>query len=267
MPCLENLTLNLFINNQSSFIDGIHIRKDILLHMPQLRTFNFSIRTMVLIVDEMHLPSREDIQSTFIDETLYQANCSVDYWPTKGAVCHIYSYPFTGKRLLYITNNFAGGSFNCVRSLSLIDQYPFEHNFFERIAQSFPLLNQLSIINCQPQKNKESHQTMSIVRFDHLTCLCLLSAHVDYVKQFLFDKKTYLPRLIMLRINYQLMAEVTDNFTSDAARNNCARLEAIYIDTNMVHPISFYRFFPSMYSDNQTISQSWWRRLLSFIQL
>jgi hypothetical protein len=218
----------------------------------------------------MHLLSREDIQRTFIDETLYQADCSVDYWPPQATLCHIYSHPFTGERLASITNNFAGGSFNRVRCLLLIDRYPFEHNFFERIAQSFPLLDQLSVSNRQPQQKKES-QTISIVQFHRLTYLDLAGVHVDYVKQFLFDSNTYLPRLIILRIDYQLLVQVTDNFTNDAARNNCARLENIYIDTNMVHPISFYRFFPSMYSDDQTVSQSWWRRrfsrLLSFIQL
>ncbi len=78
------------IDIHSSFIDGIHIRKEILVHMPQLRTFNFSIRTSLDIANGMNLPSREDIQRTFIDETLYEVNCSVDYWATKVVIYHIY---------------------------------------------------------------------------------------------------------------------------------------------------------------------------------
>jgi hypothetical protein len=72
------------------FIDGIHIREEILVHMPQLRTFNFSIQTSLDIVNGMNLPSREDIQRTFIDEKLYKVNCSVDYWATKVVIYHIY---------------------------------------------------------------------------------------------------------------------------------------------------------------------------------
>ena len=127
MLYLEKLTLNLSISNRSSFIDGVHLRNEILLHMLQLRTFNFNIYTKLFISDGMHLPSQEDIQRTFIDETLYQVHCSVDYWSTKFAKCHIYTYPFTGKRLQWLTHNFSGGLFSHVRHFSLFDEQPFEH--------------------------------------------------------------------------------------------------------------------------------------------
>ncbi|CAF4684620.1 unnamed protein product, partial [Rotaria sp. Silwood2] len=50
--------------------------------------------------------------------------------------CHIYSYPYKFNVYKNITNNFPGGLYKCVREMSLMDERPFEHEFFLRIAQS-----------------------------------------------------------------------------------------------------------------------------------
>jgi hypothetical protein len=113
---------------------------------------------------------------------------------------------------------------------------------------------------------------ISIVRFHHLTYLDLASVHVDYVRQFLFDKNTYLPRLITLPINYQQLVEVTDNFTSDAARNNCACLKERYTLKRIwyIQLVSIAFFHPSIQTSKVFLNHGRddvFFRLLSFIQL
>ncbi len=62
---------------------------------------------------------------------------------------HIYSYPCTKKYYGKITNNFPGGLVKCVREISLLDERPFAHEFFIRIAQAFPFLNEYTSTTTQ----------------------------------------------------------------------------------------------------------------------
>jgi len=61
----------------------------------------------------------------------------------------------------YITNNFPGGLFKYVQKISLFDEYPFEHEFFIRISESFPIVKNLSLTNPTPQNKNQLHQTNS----------------------------------------------------------------------------------------------------------
>ncbi|CAF4588253.1 unnamed protein product, partial [Rotaria sp. Silwood2] len=58
-------------------------------------------------------------------------------------------------------------------SVSLHDERPFEHEFFLRIAQSFPFMKELTLINKKPQKNKlnNENQDLLIIKYPHLTKL------------------------------------------------------------------------------------------------
>ncbi|CAF4861680.1 unnamed protein product [Rotaria socialis] len=68
--------------------------------------------------------------------------------------CHVYSYPFLMQYYDDITNNFPRGLYRCVRVVSLYDEHPFENEFFIRIAQSFPFMEELSLINRHSQNHK-----------------------------------------------------------------------------------------------------------------
>ncbi len=60
---LEELTLFLVVNrNDSAYIDGIQLHDEILIYMPRLYKFTFSIRTHVFnTYFEIDLPSNDDI--------------------------------------------------------------------------------------------------------------------------------------------------------------------------------------------------------------
>ncbi|CAF3843708.1 unnamed protein product [Rotaria sp. Silwood1] len=68
MGNLEALTLFLFlIQIDSDYVDGIQLHNDILIYLPRLKKFTFSIHTGVIMKRiKIHLSSNEDIQNSFI---------------------------------------------------------------------------------------------------------------------------------------------------------------------------------------------------------
>lgn len=74
------------------------------------------------------------------------------------------------------------------QEISLFDERPFEHEFFLRISQSFPLLEILTVANEKPQKNEQcgksndDNQHLPIIQYPHLTDLRLHGVHEDYVE-------------------------------------------------------------------------------------
>ncbi|CAF4160796.1 unnamed protein product, partial [Rotaria sordida] len=144
MSNLEKLSLHLVIECKVRFIDGTNLKKNIIIHMPNLNEFTFNIRSIISINDHTHLLSNEYIQRTLTNLTDHQVISCVDYFSSnKTGQCHFYTYPHTMLHYDNITNNFPGGLFKHVRSATLFDECPFEHTFFIRIAQAFPFLNEL----------------------------------------------------------------------------------------------------------------------------
>ncbi|CAF1990501.1 unnamed protein product [Rotaria magnacalcarata] len=176
---LEKLSLCLIVGDRKTFFDGNDLKINIINNMSRLNIFTFNIRSSSRFYNQINLPSNENIQNTFrADE--------------KGH-CHIYSYPYKLNYYDGITNNFPGGIFKYVRKVSLFDEHPFEHEFFLRIAQSFPLMEKLSVRNEQRQINKQfrqsknENQDLSIIKYPYLKELDLIHSCIDYHAQFLLD--------------------------------------------------------------------------------
>ncbi|CAF1431574.1 unnamed protein product [Rotaria sordida] len=195
MSNLEELDLSLFLSVKEKFLDGNDIKKNLLNQMIQLNKFTFNIYSIVYCHNQINLQSNEDIQNTFNDYKYNKIICSIDYLKKRSSQCRIYSYPYKLKFYNYITNNFSGELFKCVRQISLFDEKPFEHEFFLRIEKSFPFLENISIRNFQPQNNKsctesnKDNQHLSIVKYPYLTNLSLIKVHDDYIEQFLVYTK------------------------------------------------------------------------------
>jgi hypothetical protein len=232
MSNLEKLGLYLIVCGKQSFIDGSELKKTIINHMSRLIKFSFNIRSIVrLHNNQINLPSNEDIQHTFKDFEDNQIVSCVDFFPKdKEGQCHIYSYPYRLEHYYRITNNFPGGFFKNVSVITLFDEHPFEHEFFLRIAQSFPFMKSLTLNNSKPQKNKlynesnNENQDLQIIKYSYLTELHLSEAHDDYIEQFLVDSKTCLPNNVRLFVHYRPMKRVTQNFTRNTTQLNCAKL-------------------------------------------
>jgi hypothetical protein len=252
MSNLEQLGLYIAVFIDTTFIDGNHLKRNIINRMSRLKQFTFYIRSSMFICNQVDFPSTEDIQRTFIDFPDNNIISYVDYFPeAKESQCHIYSYPSFMPYYGNITNNFPGGLFKYVRVVSLFDEHPFEHEFFLRIQKSFPFMEKLSVINSKSQNLKQSYESnndnrnLSLIEYSFLGELAIFSVHDDYIEQFLFDTKTYLQNNVLLHINYESLQRVTHNFTREDTRINCAKIHELKLYGETTCPnSSLQEYFP-----------------------
>ncbi len=61
--------------------------------------------------------------------------------------CRIYSYPYMWISYGSIRNNFRGGLFKSVLEISLIDERPFEHDFFSSNCLIIPIYHGTTLHN------------------------------------------------------------------------------------------------------------------------
>ena len=250
MSNLETLDLCLIVDGRKTFVDGNDLKMNIINYMQRLNKFTFNIRSSSYFYNEINLPKNEYLQTTFIDFKDKQIIYYADYFPKdKKGHCHIYSYPYKLKYYDNITNNFPGGIFKCVRKVSLFDERPFEHEFFLRIAQSFPLMEELTVVNQKRQinkrfrKSKNENGDLSIIKYSYLKYLNLLDTCIDYYEQFLFDTKTCLPFHVRVYMNYKIVRKVTRNFRRNTTRSNCAKMNYVYLFRKLEFHASLNDFF------------------------
>ncbi|CAF3639507.1 unnamed protein product [Rotaria socialis] len=232
----SEVAMSLFdVECNGRFIDGDTLMKDIIPYMPRLYKFTFNIFSTIKHCDQTNFALNQHIEKTFEYFHNSEIITCIDHFQENGySQCHIYSYPYKWKVYNNITNNFRGGLFTGVTEVSLYDERPLEDEFFLRIAQSFPLMKELTIRNLKAQNNKQlaksnnDNQMLSIIEYPNLTRLDLAYTHHDYVELFLFDRKMALPNHLHLRVDYQSLEKVTSNFTRYTRPNNCAKLAAIY---------------------------------------
>ncbi|CAF1153859.1 unnamed protein product [Adineta steineri] len=230
---LEELILCLTVYQDNMFLNGNSLKKDIINHMPRLNQFSFSIESFIFINNQINLPSTEDIQCTFVDFSNNKVISYVDYFAKTGhGRCLSYTYPSLMQYYGIITNNFPGGSFINVRIVSLFDEHPFEHEFFNRIQKSFPFMESLSIKNDKPQNFKKfsgslnDNRNFSVIEYPFLNELTLVRVHDDYIEQFLLHCKASFQD-INLSINYESLQRITHGFTRDDTRINCAKINKL----------------------------------------
>ncbi|CAF3279690.1 unnamed protein product [Rotaria sp. Silwood2] len=248
---LEKLGLYFLVYGANTFVDGNDLKKNIVNKMARLNKFQFNIRSTIRLNNEINLPSNEDIQHTFKDFQDNHVISCVDYFSgTEQGQCHIYSYPYTLEHYENITNNFPGGLFKCVSVISLFDERPFEHEFFLRIQKSFPFLKKLTLINMKPQcdkqcrKSEDENQNLPIIEYPHLTMLNLIEAHEDYLEQFLLHTITCLSNNVCLLVLYQVLRRVTQKFTRNTTRINCAKLRSLSLQGKYRIPKYVKEYFP-----------------------
>ncbi|CAF1682706.1 unnamed protein product, partial [Rotaria magnacalcarata] len=241
---LEELKLYLFVRRfDSIYIDGIQLHDQILIYMPRLNKFTFSIKTRVVNKNiRINLSSNENIQRSFIGKKYGQVDSYVHTrsTETKGE-CHIYSFPYEFEYFHDLNISFPGGMFHKVRNLMMVDTRPFEHKLFKLISQDFPFLQHLYIYNDESRKYKED--SFPFITFPHLTLLHLQFAHVNYVELFLLKKYTHLPNLLNLYIRYESLAKITNNFTNDVVHLNFDKLKGLHILELFVGSQSFHKYF------------------------
>ncbi|CAF2728381.1 unnamed protein product [Rotaria sp. Silwood2] len=222
---LEELSLQLSVmRGEISYIDGNQLYEQVL----------------------NDLPSNDDIRNSFIKQGFQLVGTRVTkIFRNNGGDCHVYSlrYPFSD--FLFLTNCFQGGQFNRVRMLVMCDRYAFEYIVLKIICEDFPFLENLIILNLNELKN-DQHHSSTLITFNYLFKLNLTSADNDYATLFLSHRSTCLPRLTNLKIRYNTLATMTNNFTNDETRLNCAKIKSLYVSDLTVRSQNFDSYFPSL---------------------
>ncbi|CAF2984933.1 unnamed protein product, partial [Rotaria sp. Silwood2] len=169
-------------------------------------------------------------------------------------IIRVADYPNLTEFKLYNVNNYIISeyltNFSHVTDLMVHSIMPFEHEFFLRIAHFFPFLKILCVINFESQLmmnnywNIDNNPLYSIVEYSNLISLDLQSSYINYIDQFLDHKKTHLPRLTKLAVNYDGLQRVTANFTRQSTLRNCAQVKELLFERVLVHTKHFYNYFP-----------------------
>jgi hypothetical protein len=233
---LDKLSLSLVIDCEGRFLDGNHLKADVLRHMPRLEDFVFNIRSiMPFRIDPVHLQTNEDIRCTLTDLTKHRVISSVDYFRNDGyAHCHIYTSPYSLIDYEYASNNFPNELFANVRDVSLYDERPFEQSFFLRLSKSFPSIRTLSVDNEAAQTDKQHQQSCNetepvpTIRYPSLWALFLLRVHDDYVEQFFFATKTCFSDDMHVSIHPSQLKRVTHDFMRDETRINYSKVKSFH---------------------------------------
>ena len=252
MTGLEELNLRLYVSQRSTSIDSTYLNRQIIAHLPHLRTFNFDILTYTSSLSEVLEQSTEESQHLSYNGRFHPLVYYTDRLEHQSVRSHIFSLPFVFDRMESITSQFPGGLFANVRHLVLSDlQRPFEHEFFLRMTACFPLLTRLTVVNFQPQEKKrtqpsnETEPIASLVEFNHLKDLVFIAGHEDYAEQLLVDTNTRLPRLTALTIDYEQLFIVTENFTRHATRRNCINIDRLRLTKLIAYSKEMSLYFPS----------------------
>ncbi|CAF1530068.1 unnamed protein product [Adineta steineri] len=258
----KEIASNYFTKGRNRVIDGTYVQRNILDYMPQLRSFTFYICTYINLNVLSYKLSSEDIQQTLINNGQQHVRSMASYVTNIVSLplgirtaCSIFSLPFKFNYIQDIGNNLPNIVFNYVIYLVIEDITPFEHEFFMRIARSFPLLKHLCIQNKESQKldglmtfSPDNCQLRSIIEYPHLTILDVIRAHKDYVEQFLNETKTFVPCLMEFAVScVDDLKAVTKDFTKEETRRNCAKVTKITTTGGMVHSEDLCLYFPSLY--------------------
>ena len=248
MNKLEQLTLNVSVGTGERLINGNDIHQDILIYMPQLQTFIFYIRSTCDVRNLGENFTNKDIERTFINIGYEQVVCMTHYCTSIDMMCHVFSVPYAFDFLHMLGKNFGKMIFNNVTRLALFEYAPFEYEFFLQLAQSFPALRTLKIDNWESNRDrlKDDIQSNSFVEYPHLRRLDVTGAHIIDIEQLLHYSTTRLPRLTELRIKYEDLKIVTNDFTRDATRMNCRKIKILECSETIEHSDDFTRYFPSL---------------------
>jgi len=247
LSTIKYLTLILAINVGNSgpnhFIDGFDLNRNITSYMPHLRQFDFHIRSKLRNVSYIEV---DTIRQSFTEQQ--SVDCTLDYFNNQYGQCQIYSLPFIGNRLDFISNRFPlfdiKNTFINVTMLLLFDDVkPFENVFFERVTRALPRLQTLEISN-QLEQEEKTKTTTNPIEFSHLSTLILHQIHMDYGEQLLCRAR--LPHLVELVICNDVLSTIIDQ-DNQQARDNCSNVETLFIvqpeiELTSVHLQSFPKF-------------------------
>jgi hypothetical protein len=217
--------------------------------MSRLTSFNFYLSTQNNKNDFVRYLSNNNIKQNCVNignQAILDFVQNVNHT----SIYHIFTLPFQFTRLDFIGNIFPSNTFNYVTELAVYDEVPFEHEFFLRISKAFPNLRRLYVMNSRPL-SYDTHisldnaiQAYEIVEYRHLSFLDITRTSMFYVEEFLNETKTHLPSLIELKVRYEDLRIITQDFTRETTRLNCANVKRLVINRIIAGSKDYYSYFP-----------------------
>jgi hypothetical protein len=247
MIYLEQLTLYLRFDHQNVFIHPIDTLNEFLLYMSRLISLKFSLSIEYNREDLVDYLSNNDMKENYPRIGYEQIFNTVCYSRHTGTY-NIFTVPFQFDAFMTLANKFPNIVFKYVIELWVRDMLPFEHEFFLRIAKAFPLLKKFYVTDLgqssHSKNTSDNIQSYEIIQYPHLTLLDITRADISNVERFLNEKKTYLPCLTELHVNYEDLTMITNNFTRETTRNNCTNVTRLITGRQIVGSKDYYYYFP-----------------------
>ncbi|CAF1208313.1 unnamed protein product [Adineta steineri] len=241
MSNLEKLTLYLRFVSRNKFIDSKSFINNLSPYMTRVYSLKFYFSIENNRNDTLDYSFNINIQS--------QETSNIVCYSVKTVTYHVFTLPFEFIKLVSIGNIFPNIVFNNVIELWIHDIIPFQHEFFLRITQSFPLLQHLFVtdltsLSYKRKKSPNNIQADQIVKYPHLILLDIKGLNNDCIEQFLNETKTYLPCLTILRVSYEQLQITTEDFTREVTRKNCANVRRLITEREIVSSKNYHHYFP-----------------------
>ncbi|CAF4399062.1 unnamed protein product [Rotaria socialis] len=248
LPCIINnvqsLTLNIqHIPNISTFAE--RNSNEILPNLTHLKIMMGRKRS---ITGTPYILEIDTLRQSFIKHQQQSVDCVIDYFSDKYDQCQIYSLPFIGTRLDFISNRFplfdTNRTFAMVtKSLLFDDIQPFESDFFEHVSQALPQLRTLDVLNGLEQQEKIKTTTNNL-EFTNLITRVLFDIHLDYAKQLLC--RTHRPCLVELAIDNDILLKIITQ-DQQQTKDNCSRVETLRTWKPLYHSADVLQDFSTVF--------------------
>jgi hypothetical protein len=111
------LAISVILTVPNHFIDGFDLEQHIVSYLSHLWQFNFHIRSILKNARHVEINT---IRQSFKKQKEHSFDCVLDYFNNNFDQCQIYSLPFIGVRLDFISNRFPLIDNNIL--LAIIDQ-------------------------------------------------------------------------------------------------------------------------------------------------
>lgn len=246
---LEKLTLYLRVDCQRAFIDPKSLIDAFSMCSPRLQSFNFYLSTQHKKNDLSHYSFNYRTQPILINGRCQEVLHMISPWP-RGEVYHMFTLPFEFDKLFSISRTFPNILFRHVAELWVCKVLSLGHEFLLRIAQSFPLLTRLFVddmfSSLDAMRMSDNSLSDKVAEYPHLTSLDIFRTSTITVEQFLNEKTTCMPRLANLSVQYEHLRIVTQDFTREETRRNCANVTRLVTYAVMVGSKDYYNYFPSL---------------------
>ena len=252
MTSLEKLTLFLSIDCQRVFIDPKSLIDTFSTCSPRLHSFSFYLSTRNKKDDLSHYSFNYRTQPMLINGRCQEVLHMISTSPI-AEIYQMFTLPFEFNKLYSISRPFPNIVFEHVVELWMCNVVPLDHDFLLRIAQAFPLLTRLFVDDLfsvlHPIDMPDNNPSDKTAEYPHLTFLDIFRANTVTVEQFLNEKTTRMPRLAYLSVLYDLLNIVTQDFTREETRRNCANVAKLVTYRVMVGSEDYYNYFPSLWID------------------